>query len=444
LSTVYDQDTRDQLAEELAAAIAGEPWTADAIAERAAAVLDRWPGWLNLLAMHLAADFHDAPGARGAATAAEIGAFLASHHAGGRDIEPPRLLRLLTSGARPRRALRHRWPIAAFDSVVALADRFELSVGQLEWLADTRGLERTVDEERLRNYRYRALPRSSGLPRVIEAPKARLKEIQRGILREIIDHVPPHQSAHGFTRGRSVLTHAAGHSAREGVLHLDLRDFFASVSAARVFGIFRTIGYSRLVAYTLTGLTTNTVPHAVWNVIAKTTTPDLVQARFWLGRRLATPHLPQGAPTSPALANLAAFGLDRRLAGLAASRGVHYSRYADDLTFSGPVRQLNQIPSAAAMIVREEGFRLNEHKTALRTQGTRQSVCGVVVNVHPNTTRAEYDRVKANLHRLARDGVDPHDQENRARLLGRIAWMSSLHPERGERLRRRFNEIDWS
>ena len=74
----------------------------------------------------------------------------------------------------------------------ALAELLELSTGQLAWLADVRGLERTVADEPLRNYRYASVPRAAGPPRVIEAPKARLKEIQRWVLREILDHVPVH------------------------------------------------------------------------------------------------------------------------------------------------------------------------------------------------------------------------------------------------------------
>ena len=90
------------------------------------------------------------------------------------------------------------------------------------------------------------------------------------------------------------------------MLSLDLEDFFASVSAARVYGIFRAAGYPEPVAHTLTGLCTNVVPAA-----------ESVPGDFRLARRLATPHLPQGAPTSPALANLVAFHLDVRLSGLA-------------------------------------------------------------------------------------------------------------------------------
>ena len=108
-----------------------------------------------------------------------------------------------------------------------------------------RSLERTVEHEKLRNYRYRVVPRPGGLPRVLEAPKARLKEIQRWILHEILGHVAVHEAAQGFTRGRSVITHAQLHTGQAAVLRLDLKDFFASVSAGRVFGIFRTLGYGR-------------------------------------------------------------------------------------------------------------------------------------------------------------------------------------------------------
>ena len=182
---------------------------------------------------------------------------------------------------------------------------------------------------------------------MLERPKLRLKEIQPGS--DV--WIPPHDAAHGFVRG--VGTHAALHTGRRVVLALDLEDFFASVAAARVYGIFRTAGYPEAVAHTLTGLCTNVVP-----------VEESVPGEFRLSRRLATPHLPQGAPTSPALANLVAFHLDARLTGLAAAIGARYSRYADDLTFSAD-HYLRPPHDAIATIARAEGFRVNAAKTRL-------------------------------------------------------------------------------
>jgi RNA-directed DNA polymerase len=294
------------------------------------------------------------------------------------------------------------------------------------------------------------VPRRNGPPRLIEAPKARLKEIQRWLLRAILDHVPAHDAAHGFVRGRSVAGHARLHAGQGAVLRLDLKDFFASIAAARVYGIFRTMGYQPRVAHVLTGLCTNTVPLSVWQQISRPASAAMAGPHFWLGRQLATPHLPQGAPTSPALANLAAFRLDRRLTGLAASLGLRYSRYADDLTFSGAARLRNQSAQlclAVGRLTGEEGFSVNPLKSALYTAGGRQSVCGIVVNVHPNVTRAEYDRLRAILHNAARHGPDSQNRTGvsdlEAHLRGRIAWLASLNPERGEKLRRRFEEVSW-
>jgi retron-type reverse transcriptase len=325
------------------------------------------------------------------------------------------------------------------------------------WLADVRGLERSVDGERLRNYRYRWLARRHGLPRLIEAPKLRLKEIQRWVLHQILDHVPPHDAAHGFTRGRSVLTHAARHTGQAGVLRMDLRDFFATISARRVFGIFRTVGYSRPVAHALTGLCTNTTAQMAWAALPGPRDPALVQQRFWLGRQLATPHLPQGAPTSPALANLAAFGMDRRLTGLAAAFDLIYSRYADDLTFSGPGltgRRSRTVAGMVARIARAEGFTINPAKSNLRTAARRQTVTGVVVNERLNVTRGEYDRLRATLHRAALHGPGAvtlngaagagGDLDLQAHLRGRVAWVSSLNPGRGEKLTRLLDAVDWA
>jgi retron-type reverse transcriptase len=176
-----------------------------------------------------------------------------------------------------------------------------------------------------------------------------------------------------------------------------------------------------------------------------------MDAHHRLGRRLATPHLPQGAPTSPALANLSAFRLDKRLSGLAASLDASYTRYADDLTFSGPtrlVRAANTLRRAVAEIVGEEGFAVNDHKSMLATREGRQRVCGVVVNERLNAPRHEYDVLKAMLHNARVHGPASQNRaavaDFRAHLLGRISWMESLNPKRGEKLRREFASIGWA
>jgi hypothetical protein len=451
---MYSARERSVLAQELAAAFLEGPWKADEVAERGSGCLDRWPSWMSALALHVVAAYRTPPIDRPGELIGVIEAFL-SHRSG--KSEPLQIIRLLAYQdptpplLKKSLAIDRNWSISAIDSVSELAERLELSDGELAWLADVRGLERTVTEAKLRNYRYRTVPRRSGLPRMIEAPKARLKEIQRWLLREILDHVPPHDAAHGFTRGRSVVSHARLHVGQHAVMRLDLRDFFASVSAGRVYGIFRTVGYGPAVAHVLTGLSTNAIPVAVWGEIPRATDPLLIQPHFWLGRQLVTPHLPQGAPTSPALANLAAFRLDRRLAGLAAALGLRYSRYADDLTFSGsrvPRVRGGPFEGLVAEIAREQGFAVNPDKSALSTAVGRQSVCGVVVNVHPNIARAEYDRLKAILHNVARHGPESQNRSGaadfEAHLRGRIAWVASLNPERGEGLLQRFAEIDWS
>jgi RNA-directed DNA polymerase len=439
---MYDDAERSGLAFDLARAMLAGPWSADAVAEAVGAHLLQWPSWLDPLALHVVSVYRRPPARGPGALTLVIEAFLAEHRAGPEAPAPAPARRDATTAPRPR----HNWPVARLPTASALAEALELSDGQLAWLADVRSLERTVSAERLRNYRYAAVPRRSGLPRLIEAPKMRLKEVQRWILHEILDHVPVHESAQGFTRGRSVIEHARRHSGRPVLLRLDLTDFFASVSAGRVFGIFQTLGYHADVAHLLTGLTTNAVPPHVWNVVhAASSAP--VPATFHLGRALATPHLPQGAPTSPVLANLAAFRLDRRLAGLADSAGLRYSRYADDLAFSGArlARGGAGLEALVATIVRDEGFRLNAAKSVLRTRAARQQVCGIVVNAAPNVTRADYDRLKAILHNAARHGPASLGLSGRAaELHGRIAWVASLNPARGEKLARRFAAIDWS
>ena len=279
-----------------------------------------------------------------------------------------------------------------------------------------------------------------------------LKHFQRVLLREVLDHVPVHLAAHGFTHGRSALTYAAGHVGQAVVVHLDLEDFFGSIDAGRVYGTFRSCGYPEPVAYLLTGLTTNSVPQLVLAAAARPTVPGQVAAHHRrLGQHLAHPHLPQGAPSSPALANLAASGLDRRLAALAAASGLAYSRFPDDLALSSPHHlgreQVARLVDLAARIASEEGFRLNPAKTRVQRRGQRQSLAGTTINERPNIERHEYERLKATLHNAVRHGPDSqnrdHHPDYRSHLLGRVSRVSQLNADRGQRLRAAFAQVDW-
>jgi hypothetical protein len=168
-----------------------------------------------------------------------------------------------------------------------------------------------------------------------------------------------------------------------------------------------------------------------WDSLTTTRTPAPVRARlresgdvdFLRERRLNSAHLPQGAPTSPTLANLCAFGLDLRLAGLAERFGARYSRYADDLVFSGPAslgRQARTLHAWVSAIAASEGFALHPAKTRQLPAHRQQRVTSLVINQRPNLARDDYDRLRAELHQLTfKTAVDP---ALRAHLHGRLAW----------------------
>lgn len=162
-------------------------------------------------------------------------------------------------------------------------------------------------------------------------------------------------------------------------------------------------------------------------------------------------HLPQGAPTSPAIANLCAWRLDCRLQGVAERFGLDYTRYADDLAFSGPARLADLAPFLQGLVgalALEEGFAINHRKTRLNTRAQCQRLAGMVVNTRPNPPRQEYDRLKAILYNCARFGPDSQNRQGladfRSHLAGRVAYMTWLNPSRGERLKTLWEGIRWA
>lgn len=441
---MYPPSTDRALASALSAAFLAGPWDLAGLLDRGRRTLSPIPRWLAPLVEEVLTGYHRPPLDRSRELAAFIAVFLGRR---GRRVRSPRVVRAWSFAPEMGRT---RWPVPDIATPDALADHLGLTPGELDWLADVRSLERTAGDERLRHYRYTWLPREAGPVRVLEQPKARLKAIQRRLLREILEPIALHDAAHGFRRGHGARSYAAVHGRQRVVLRLDLADFFASVRAARVYGIFRLAGYPEAVAHALTGLTTNAVPVDQWAALPRPQAAREITAHHRLGRHLAAAHLPQGAPTSPALANLCAFGLDRRLAALAAAAGARYSRYADDLALSGGPETLRRAPamrSRIAAIAREEGFRVNEPKSRLMTSAGRQRLAGVVVNALPNVERREYDRLKAILHNAAVNGPEAENREGhadfRAHLLGRIAWVAHLNPGREAKLRDRFARIQW-
>ena len=219
--------------------------------------------------------------------------------------EPPRIRRyVLTSPtlARPPIALQD----CAFPNLPTrgdIAKWLHLELPQLDWFADIGGRNVGADNERLRHYSYKWMPKRSGGFRLLEIPKPRLRALQRRLLHELIEYVPPHESAHGFRTRHSCVTGAKLHVGQRVVIRMDLQDFFVSVSALRITALFRTLGYPEDAARVLTGLCTSQVPSQVLD------TKDPAKYEFeqprpdWLTRkRFQSPHLPQGAPTSPALA----------------------------------------------------------------------------------------------------------------------------------------------
>ncbi|MFO1250984.1 MAG: reverse transcriptase family protein [Inhella sp.] len=296
------------------------------------------------------------------------------------------------------------------------------------------------------HHRYRLLPKRCGGWRLLEVPAPYLMALQRRLCRQLLDGLPLHPAALGFRKGHSVLDHARHHAGQDWLLRFDLQDFFASVSASRVHALFRTLGYGISVARALTALTTTATPEPLLQRWHEQGGLDWTQRQ-----RLRDPHLAQGAPSSPVLANLCAFGLDLRLQGLADAQGLRYSRYADDLVLSGDAAQRgsrDRLRLWVARIVAEEGFALNHRKTRCQGQGGRQTVCHLVVNQQANLPREEFDALKALLHRCATLGPATQNRSGRpdwrAHLQGRLAWARQVNPHKAQRLDRLWDQIDWN
>jgi RNA-directed DNA polymerase len=324
--------------------------------------------------------------------------------------------------ADPKKLKAAGLPVLSTPADVAKA--LGLTIPQLRWLAFHTEVATRV------HYVHFTVPKRSGGTRTLSAPHRKLAAAQRWIFENIVGKLPAEPPAHGFLPGRSIVSNAAAHAGRAVVLNLDLEGFFPSITFPRVASVFRRLGYSPAAA-TILGLLCTECPR---------------REVLYEGRKyhVATgPRgLPQGACTSPGLSNQVARRLDRRLGGLAAKMGLTYTRYADDLTFSGDEglnERLGYVMARVRHLAAEEGFAVNEKKTRVLRRSARQLVTGLVVNDRPGVPRDEVRRLRAILHRARTEGLDAQNRAGlpnfRAWLVGKIAYVSMVRPPVGAKLR---------
>lgn len=215
---------------------------------------------------------------------------------------------------------------------------------------DVKELSKILQLEHIDIYAYHTFNISQGeKERTIMAPGLELKERQRWILTNILNKVDLYECVHGFVKGRSIKTNAEKHINKKEILCLDIKNFFPTIQKNIVLDIFKSLHYVDKIAELLTELTT-------FNGV-----------------------LPQGAPTSPYLANIAFESVDEKLISIALDENLEYTRYADDLTFSA---DFNIEPLVGKIIktIEDGGFTVNNEKTHIMKDKYRKIVTGLVVN----------------------------------------------------------------
>lgn len=269
-------------------------------------------------------------------------------------------------------------------------------------------------------YSETSIPKKSGGFRILHIPALELKYIQRWILDNILKSMHVSQFATGFCDNRSIVDNAKLHLKQECVINMDIKDFFPSVSFERIFRIFAYYGYTKEISF----------------ILAKLCTYEK--------------RLPQGSPASPYLSNIACLKLDARLSALATKYDAKYSRYADDITFSGN-RGIKKLRLIAATILSEEGFEVNDRKTRIAYPYQRQEVTGLIVNGDAVKVDKRYKRsLLQEIYYCIKFGVQSHmrkiDCEKafyKEHLYGKAYFVSMVEPEEGKKIFDLLGKIQW-
>ncbi|MGM9489786.1 reverse transcriptase family protein [Ideonella sp. YS5] len=327
-----------------------------------------------------------------------------------------------------------------------------------------RSIVRRAEEDPYRVFLIRKRPARDGARRfrVICSPDPTLLRVQRWLARNVLAHSKSlvHPSSTAYAPKCRLVDAASPHCGSRWLIKVDIRSFFESVSEVSAYRSFRALGYQPLVAFELGRLCTR----------MGTLTKRRMRKQWWRhsylspyrisayeSRRLG--HLPQGAPTSPMLANMAMVEADAQLERLAQANGLTYTRYADDLTFSTAERTFDRLHARSVIsgiyqILGRHGFSPNSSKTAVVSPGGRKIVLGLLVDgPSPRLTRAFKASLRMHLHYLRAEGFGPTAHAARRgfsavaglrnHLVGLAAYAAQIEPEYGAKVLRELNAIAW-
>lgn len=253
-------------------------------------------------------------------------------------------------------------------------------------------------------YRTFSIAKKSGGVRTISEPLPSLKEIQKWILENILERMAVSPFAKAYVKGKNIRENARFHRNQPRVLSLDLHDFFGQISSFLVFKIFIDAGYATDVSMLLTSLC------------------------------CLSDRLPQGASTSAYLSNLVMKEFDDSMAKYVAENKIRYTRYADDMTFSGNIEVRNIIRFVRKNL-KPYGLELNESKTRVRNGGQQQEVTGIVVNEKLQISKKKRKKIRQEIYYIKKYGLQSHlnyTDETRGDYLrcleGRIRFALSINP----------------
>jgi len=317
-------------------------------------------------------------------------------------------------------------------------------------------LHETVNRKReVTNYRMFAIRKRSGGRRFIHAVSGKLSTVQHFLNKEVLSKIHPHPASYAYHRNGGIRACAERHCGARWLLHFDLKDFFFTIHEARVYKIFRMMGYRELLSFELAILCTTTrLPRSLSHYVIRHPSREAYSSNWPYREYRYIGVLPQGAPTSPMLSNRAAYEMDEDLDRFATELGLVYTRYADDLTFSAYELprgwSIGKLKFQVERMIEKNGFRVNPSKFSVSGPGSRIIVLGMLVDGdRPRLSKWMRHRIDRLLYSIEKFGwakVARFDKFDSLygfynHVQGLIAYLQDADPLYGNECKTRFKAL---